>query len=483
MDTPIRVLILEESEANIGELLDTLRAGGFSLLYERASTPEDMITALQARTWDIIIANINMGAFSEQPALKILKAANCNTPCLVVAEELSEAQISQVIKDGAHDYIPQGNLGKLVPAIKIAIYDHSMDKLQRQAEKALNTQNEWFRVTLSSIGDGVVTTDVNTNITYMNRVAEEITGYSQTEAIGRPISEIFNIFNELTLAPAELPVQRVIEKGFIIGLANHTGLITKDGSTRSIADSAAPIRDTDGEISGVVMVFRDITESKKLEEHLARLDKLNVVGQMAAGIAHEIRNPMTIVRGYLQLLMLSQNCADYKDHFGLMIGEIDRANSIITGFLSLAKERVEKVELENLNEIVRSVTPLIQAEAVINDKYVELDLQDVPDRPLYRGDIHQLILNFARNGLEASPPGSGILIKTYVMNDKVYLAVQDYGPGIEPEIFKKLGSPFITTKSNGTGLGLAICYNIAEKHGAVIDVQTSNQGTTFSIGF
>jgi len=278
-------------------------------------------------------------------------------------------------------------------------------------------------------------------------------------------------------------VQRVIEEGFIIGLANHTGLITKTGETRSIADSAAPIRNADGKITGVVMVFRDITESKQIEEHLARLDKLNIVGQMAAGIAHEIRNPMTIVRGYLQLLQLNKDCEHYKEHFGLMIGEIDRANAIITGFLSLAKDRVEKVELENLNDIVRSIAPLIQAEAVMNDKYVKLELEDIPDRPLYRGDIHQLILNFARNGLEASSPGNGIIIKTYARDDKVFLEVQDYGTGIQPEILNKLGSPFITNKIHGTGLGLAICYNIAEKHATAIEVKTSAQGTTFSVGF
>ncbi len=483
MVIPIRILIVEEFEADTTELLNEIKAGGYAPLYEQVNTPEGMIIALRDKIWDIVILDIDMHQFIEQPALMILKDRNYNIPCIIVSERIGEERIAKAIKDGASDYIFKENLLKLVPAIKIALHDYAMAEVHKQAEKAVREQQEWFQVTLSSIGDGVVTTDVHSIVTYMNPVAENITGYTKEEAIGGHISKVFNIFNEQTLGPAEIPVKRVIEEGFIIGLANHTGLITKTGQTRSIADSAAPIRNIDGDITGVVMVFRDITESKLIEEHLARLDKLNIVGQMAAGIAHEIRNPMTIVRGYLQLLQLNQDCEPYKEHFNLMIGEIDRANSIITGFLSLAKDRVENIKLENLNAIVRNIAPLIQAEAVMDDKYVQLELEDIPDRQLYKGDIHQLILNFARNGLEASPQGSGITIKTYLSDDKVFLAVQDHGPGIDPEILNKLGSPFITTKTNGTGLGLAICYNIAEKHNTAIEIETTSEGTTFAIGF
>ena len=483
MEIPIRILIVEEFEADTTKLLDEIRAGGYCPQYEQVKTPESMIIALSENIWDIVILDINMHQFMERPALTILKDCNSDIPCIIVSERIGEERIAKAVRDGASDYVFKENLLKLVPAMKIALHDYALAEVRKQAENAVREQQEWFQVTLSSIGDGVVTTDVHSIVTYMNPVAENITGYTKEEAIGNPISDIFNIFNELTLAPAEIPVKRVIDEGFIIGLANHTGLITKNGATRSIADSAAPIRNIDGDITGVVMVFRDITESKQIEEHLARLDKLNIVGQMAAGIAHEIRNPMTIVRGYLQLLQLTMDCEQYKEHFNLMIGEIDRANSIITGFLSLAKDRVENIRLENLNEIVRSIAPLIQAEAIMEDKYVQLELNDVPDRQLYKGDIHQLILNFARNGLEASPKGSGIVIKTDVIDDKVLLAVKDHGAGIDQKILEKLGSPFVTTKSNGTGLGLAICFNIAEKHGTEIKIDTTNEGTTFSIVF
>lgn len=241
----------------------------------------------------------------------------------------------------------------------------------------------------------------------MNPVAEQLTGYSQTEAIGKHISHVFRIFNEINLDPAEIPVDRVIRDGFIIGLANHTGLITKKGETLSIADSAAPIRNNVGETLGVVMVFRDITETKRVEENIARLDKLNMVGQMAAGIAHEIRNPMTTVRGFLQLLKINSQFEGYTNYFDTMINELDRANSIISGFLSMAKEKVSEAAKENLNEIVRNIAPLIQAEALMRNKYIKLDLGEIPDVMLVENDIRQLILNLPATDWMHPPKGKG----------------------------------------------------------------------------
>jgi PAS domain S-box-containing protein len=317
----------------------------------------------------------------------------------------------------------------------------------------------------------------------MNPVAEQITGYTQEEAVGKPISHIFRIFHEINLEPAEIPVDRVIKDGFIIGLANHTGLVSKKGETRSIADSAAPIRNDAGEIIGVVMVFRDITETKRIEENMARLDKLNVVGQMAAGIAHEIRNPMTTVRGFLQLLSINSEFSEYTDYFETMINELERANTIISGFLSMAKDKVLEAAEENLNSIIGSIAPLIQAEAIMSNKYVKLELEEIPNVMLIENDIRQLILNLVRNGLDASTEGDVLTIRTFVAEDKVVLSVQDNGKGIDKEFLEKLGTPFFTTKENGTGLGLFICYNIAEKNNASIEIDTSKNGTTFSVLF
>jgi PAS domain S-box-containing protein len=483
MDISLRILVVEESGADSMLALKALHSNGYHQMYRRVETVEDLILALADGRWDIVVVDISFEQFDEQSVLQLIKESNIDIPCLILSEKIGEKRRVRTIKDGIRNYINESGLNHFIPSVRSEVNDVLINTMKIQADKDFRNQKEWFRVTLSSIGDAVITTDVNSIVTFINPVAEQITGYSQEEAIGKPISYIFRIFHEISLEPAEIPVDRVIKDGFIIGLANHTGLVSKKGETRSIADSAAPIRNDEGAIIGVVMVFRDITETKRLEENMARLDKLNVVGQMAAGIAHEIRNPMTTVRGFLQLLNINNDFKGYTDYFDTMISELDRANTIISGFLSMAKDTVLEAAEENLNRIIGSIAPLMQAEAIMNNKYVKLELGEIPNVMLIENDCRQLVLNLVRNALDASAEGDGLTIRTHVANGKVALSVQDNGKGIDQELMEKLGTPFLTTKENGTGLGLFICYNIAAKHDASIELDTGNNGTTVSVLF
>jgi signal transduction histidine kinase len=220
---------------------------------------------------------------------------------------------------------------------------------------------------------------------------------------------------------------------------------------------------------------------KQFEHEIARLDRLNLVGEMAAGISHEIRNPITTVRGFLQLLTSKKDIQQYKSYITLMIDELDRANSIISEFLSFGKTKPKEVKIRNLNKIVWALAPLIEADALQYDKYLNLDLCELPDLLLDEEEIRQVILNLARNGLEAMEPGGTLTIKTSFMNNIVILAVQDQGKGIEPLILEKLGTPFFTTKEHGTGLGLATCFRIAAHHNGSLVISTSPAGSTFSL--
>src|SRR5580704_12590203 len=142
---------------------------------------------------------------------------------------------------------------------------------RRRAEEALRKQSEWLRVTLASIGDGVISTDAQGLVTFMNVVAESLTGWPSDEALGRPLPEVFHIVNEQTLEPVDNPAFRALREGAVVGLANHTVLIARDGSQLPIDDSAAPIRDEAGGVAGAVLVFRDVTERRLEEERERRL--------------------------------------------------------------------------------------------------------------------------------------------------------------------------------------------------------------------
>lgn len=238
-----------------------------------------------------------------------------------------------------------------------------------------------------------------------------------------------------------------------------------------------------GEKNCYLIVISDITDKKRLEEEIARFERLNIVGEMAAGIGHEVRNPMTTVRGYLQMFQRKNNFAQYHDQLYTMIEELDRANSIITEFLSLAKNKSFELKLGNLNGTIHALFPLIEAEGFRLGHNINTDIGDIPPICYDDKEIRQLILNLVRNGFEAMDKNGFLTIKTYFDDEEVVLEIQDTGTGIPEEVLSKIGTPFITTKERGTGLGLSVCYRVAERHGAKIMVKSSTEGTTFSVKF
>jgi PAS domain S-box-containing protein len=260
-------------------------------------------------------------------------------------------------------------------------------------------------------------------------------------------------------------------------------LIPKDGKEIWIEQTSVPGYDANGNINAIEGVIRDITMRRQLEQDMARMDSLNTIGQMAANLAHEIRNPMTTIRGYLQMLARRPEFACHEERFDLMIGELDRANAIISEYLSLCKNKVVDMKAYNLDRIVHALFPLLQADANASNCQVTLSLEETPQIYLDEKEIRQLILNLVRNGLEAMTSCGMLTIRTYARDKYVVLAIQDQGGGIPPHVLENLGTPFVTTKETGTGLGLAVCYTIANRHQAEIKVETSNEGTTFYVHF
>jgi two-component system sporulation sensor kinase C len=260
-------------------------------------------------------------------------------------------------------------------------------------------------------------------------------------------------------------------------------LVREDNTTLWIEQKCVPIYNENGYLIALQGIIRDITLRKKLEQMSSLFDRMNMVGSMAAAVAHEIRNPMTTVRGYLQVMGRKHEYQKDKDKFNLMLEEIDRANSIIREYLSLSREKLVILKQCSLNSIIEALFPLIQADATSSKVYVNLDLAPVPELLLDENELRQLLLNLVRNSIEAMPAGGDLLIRTFQEDCKVVLSISDQGEGIPDHILDKLGTPFITTKDTGTGLGLPICYQIAHRHKATIKISTSHAGTTFFVYF
>lgn len=336
---------------------------------------------------------------------------------------------------------------------------------------------EQLKAIFENTTDAIAMFDLNGILIQANRGFEEIFGWPLPDVLNRRLP----VTPPDTMHHAEYLIRTVSEGKSVKEF--ETIKVRKDGTRIDVSISMSPIKNSCGKIHGLVAIARDISARKDLQLITERAAKLHLVGQMAAGIAHEIRNPMTTIRGYLQMLHKRQENEEFKSQFNLMIEEIDRANFIISEFLNLAKDKSVHLVKGNLNDLIKNIFPLIQADALEKDRFITLDLAYTSDILIDQREINQLLLNLLQNAIEATDKCDTIRIVTKEDQDQVILAIENSGSTIPPEIINLLGTPFFTTKESGTGLGLAVCYSIAERHHATIDVESKEQLTRFIIRF
>lgn len=351
---------------------------------------------------------------------------------------------------------------------------------RRRLEEALLRQSEerFQKIFHSSPAMIAILSMTDDRYVEANQKFLDVLEFTRAELLGRTPWEL-NVPVKGEAKRTEILMGKLVEAGELPNAEYN--LRAKSGKIVTVLATAALAR-IGGELCRIV-TMQDITKEKQMEAELLRLERLNLVGEMAASIGHEVRNPLTTVRGYLQMLERKAENARYREQFKTMIEELDRANVIISDFLSLAKNKAIRLNRYNLNNVISALLPLLQAEALRTSHEIGVAMGDVPDVELDDKEIRQLILNLAKNGLEAMAPGGRLTIASYVERHKVVLEVADTGPGIPLPVLNKLGTPFVTTKENGTGLGLAMCYRIAERHGAKMAVSTSPQGTVFKVSF
>lgn len=254
---------------------------------------------------------------------------------------------------------------------------------------------------------------------------------------------------------------------------------------RNFRVNAVPIRNGQRKIIGALAVYQDITELSAMENELSHMERLRLVGQMAASITHEIRNPLAVVRGFVQLLIEKTEDRTQREYYRLILEELDRAGGIVNDFLSLAQNRVVERSPLDLSSLVKGLAPLLLADT--NLRGIELQLRLADELPTLRmnpKEIKQLIINLARNSMEAMPKGGTLTILTQRIGNQVLLQIEDTGCGIPKHLLDKLFQPFYTTKKTGTGLGLAVCQSIVERHGGTISVESEEgRGTVFTAAF
>jgi PAS domain S-box-containing protein len=361
--------------------------------------------------------------------------------------------------------------------------------LRERHERMTAQREEWFRSTLTSLGDGVIATDRHGLVTFVNLVAEQLIGIEQQHAIGKPITQVFPIFNEYTLKPVDNPVHKVLELGHVIGLANHTVLQHMDGSTTPIEDSAAPIRDDRDRIVGVVLVFRDASQERRAQEVMRKSEKLAAAARLSATVAHEINNPLESVGN---LLYLAKNTPDLPttafDHLTLAEQELERVAHITRQTLGFYREsRVgDQVPVAAL---IESVLNLYSNKLKSKNITVIREFADCPPVNGRTGELKQVVANIISNAIDAVSNNGTVRVQVLCVQqngvESAQIFIQDDGPGVPPELRDKIFEPFFTTKANvGTGLGLWVVKEIVDRHGGSIRLHPSDDaspGTTFGV--
>ncbi|HEX4963290.1 MAG TPA: CHASE3 domain-containing protein [Thermoanaerobaculia bacterium] len=377
---------------------------------------------------------------------------------------------------------------------------------QRRSAQELAAQRDWLATTLDSIGDAVLATDQHGRVEFLNPVAAALLGWPPEEAKGRALAEVFNIVNEDTREPAEDPVAKAIRAGAVVGLANHTVVLSRDGKETPIEDSAAPIKDAEGKVLGVVLVFRDVSEKKHFEkerERLAASERLARIraeeanrakDEFLATVSHELRNPLNAITGWTVILRTGAAKPEAALHASEVIERNARALSkLVEDVLDVSRIVTGKLHVEpremDLTPVVCAAIEALRPAAEAKRIALEVDLG--PSGPVW-GDpdrLQQVVWNLVSNAVKFTPKDGNVEVKLHRTGSQMEIAVRDDGAGIPPHLLPLVFDRFrqadgtTTRRHGGLGLGLAIVRHLVELHGGTVAVESEGhgQGSRFTV--
>ncbi len=374
------------------------------------------------------------------------------------------------------------SIGALVySSVKLQKEQFIETREQKQEIERLLRQNQLI---LNSVSEGIYGVDTEGITIFWNHSAEQMTGWYAEELLGREIDHIIHHTNS-DGSPNPLkegPIYQTIgdkEQKIIKG-----GLFwRKDGTRFPVEYTTSPIMDDDGHFHGAVITFTDISKQKKTEELMRKSEKLSAIGQLAAGVAHEIRNPLTSLKGFLKLL--KTNSSKEQHYLEIMQQELGRIEFIVNEFLFVSKPQAIHFAPRSIDAILFSTIELMQPQTLLNNIIIHTDIPSM--LPLILCDEHQLkqvFINIVKNASESMPDGGNINIEARHEARNKLLAIRfiDHGGGIAPDRLPKLGEPFYSTKEKGTGLGLMVSYRIIEAHRGTMNITSKlDKGTTVEI--
>jgi two-component system cell cycle sensor histidine kinase/response regulator CckA len=488
---PLRVLIVEDNEDDALLLIDRLRDGGYEPVFERVETREAMKAALARQEWDCIISDYSMPRFSGLDALAELQSSGIDIPFVLVSGTIGEANAVAAMKAGAMDYLMKDNLARLAPVIERELREAELRRQKKKSEELLQRSEEEFRLITENMADLVAVVDLEGKRLYNS---------PSYKSLLRDPDALKGTDSFADIHPEDRPrVRQVFQETVKTGIGQRTEyrFMMKDGTVRFVESHGSVIMNEEGKPAKVVVVSRDVTERKKLEEQLLHAQKMESIGTLAGGIAHDVNNVLGIILGYLSLI--SQRTVEperYAIAIEAMTTAVQRGAGLVRQLLTFAR----KTEV-----VFEPVLPNAAVEEVINmcthtfPKTISCSMElgtGVPAVIADRNQLHQALLNLCVNARDAMPGGGSVALKTRVaqraeirrqhpdaaFDQYVSISVTDTGVGMDTATQARIFEPFFTTKGvgRGTGLGLAMVYGFVNSHRGLIDVKsTPGNGTTF----
>ncbi len=487
--TRARILIVEDEGIVAKDIQNRLTRFGYTVVGVVETGAEAVRLSGEAQP-DLVLMDIHLkGPMDGVEAAEQIRA-NWQIPVVYLTAYADDATLRRARVTEPFGYILKPFEERELPTIlEMALYKHA-------AERRLRASERRYATTLSSIGDGVIATDAEGRITFLNPVAEALTGWSAAETAGQPLAEVFRTLDEHSRAVLDAPFNR---EGAADSHASAL-LVSRDGRERPIDGRAAPIHDDEGKCTGAVVVFRDISEKRRLEEQLLHARRMEGIGRLAGGVAHDFNNLLTVILGYCNLLMHSSDA----DHpWFNMIAEMhkagERAANLTHQLLAFSRKQLLQPKIVDLNKIVANMETMLGR---LIGTHIRMNTVLAADPLSVRADpgqIEQVILNLVVNARDAMPRGGELILRTGSANYEAnqlrplpdmppghyhFFSVSDTGTGMDEAVQSRLFEPFFTTKETGkgTGMGLATVFGIVKQSDGHIQVASEvGQGSTFTI--
>ncbi len=496
-----RILIVEDEAIIARDISATLESLGY-LVGPTVSSGEDAMAAIRSGPPDLVLMDIHLrGAVDGIETATRIRDEH-GPPVVYLTSYSDEPTIQRAKGTGAYGFVLKPFTDRdLRTAIEVALQ-------KRAIEQRLSERERWFATTLRSIGDAVIATDAEQRITFMNAAAERVTGWMSGDAEGKALAEVLRLVDPKTGAPVESPLTGALREGFAVELPRELSIASKAGGHRAIDDSSAPIIDERGQTVGGVVVFRDVTERRQLEDRLAQQERLAAIGTLSAGMAHEINNPLafvltnvtfaveslpelrTRVRGLggAEAEAIAMRLAELEEALADASEGSKRVHRIVHDLKRFGRLDVAETTTLELSHVIDSAIRLTD-HMVRHHARIRRVYGMTPFVEANEGQLGQVFTNLLVNAAQAVGEGAvdskEIIVATFTDDaGRAVAEVRDAGPGIPPELQRRIFDPFFTTKAvgQGSGLGLSIAHSIVAASGGELSLESVHgRGATFRV--